>query len=85
MLCFDLIHTYSSDTLAQGILKACFAFTNVLMSLPRFEPVAPNRQGLSGKHSMRSPNYLSNVCTNVILSTVMYVCVFLYMYICNFK
>ena len=40
---FDLIHTYSSDALAQGILKSFFAFTNVLMPLPRSEPVAPNR------------------------------------------
>ena len=39
---FDLIHTYSSDALAQGILKFFFAFTNFLMPLPSFEPVAPN-------------------------------------------
>ena len=37
----DLIHTYSSDALAQGILKSFFAFTNFLMPLPRSEPVAP--------------------------------------------
>ena len=28
MLGFDFIHTYSSDALAQGILKSFFAFTN---------------------------------------------------------
>ena len=47
---FDVIHTYSSHALAQGILKLCFAFTNVLMPLPRSEPVAANRPRLSGKH-----------------------------------
>ena len=36
---FDLIHTYSSDALAQGILKSFLAFTNLLMPLPRSEPV----------------------------------------------
>ena len=29
MSVFDLINTYSSDTLAQGILKSVFAFTYV--------------------------------------------------------
>ena len=52
---FDLIHTYSSDALAQGILKSFFAF----ISLPRFEPVAPNRLRLSEKHGMHSPNSLT--------------------------
>ena len=55
---FDLIHTYSSDALTHGILKYFLAFTNVLMPLPRSEPVAPNRPRLSGKHSMHSPNSL---------------------------
>ena len=59
MSCFDLIHTYSSDTLAQGILKSFFAFTKFLMPLQRSEPVAPNRQRLSGKHGMHSPNSLT--------------------------
>ena len=40
---FDLIHTYSSDALAQGILKSFFAFTNFLMPLPRSEPVGKAR------------------------------------------
>ena len=56
---FDLIHTYSSDALAQGILKSFFAFTNFFMPLPRSEPVAPNRPRLSGKHGMHSPNSLT--------------------------
>ena len=56
---FDLIHTYSSDALAQGILKSFFAFTNFLMPLPRSEPVAPNHPRLSGKHDMHSPNSLT--------------------------
>ena len=46
---FDLIHTYSSDALAQGILKSFFAFTYFLMPLPMSEPVAPNRP--NGMHS----------------------------------
>ena len=52
MLGFDLIHTYSSDALGQGILKSFFAFTNFLMPLPRSEPVAPNRLRFSEKHCM---------------------------------
>ena len=56
---FDLIHTYSSDTLAQGILKSFFAFTNFLMPLPRSEPVAPNHPRMSGKHGMHSPKSLT--------------------------
>ena len=56
---FDLIHTYSSDAMAHGILKSVFAFTNFLMPLPRFEPVAPNRSRLSGKQGMHSPNSLT--------------------------
>ena len=56
---FDLIHTYSSDALAQGILKSFFAFTNVLMPLPMSEPVAPNRPRLLGKHGMHSTNSLA--------------------------
>ena len=31
---FDLLHTYSSDALAQGILKSFFAFTKFVMPLP---------------------------------------------------
>ena len=53
---FELIHTYSSGTMAQGILKSFFAFTNFLMPLPRSEPEAPNRPRLSGKHGMHSPS-----------------------------
>ena len=69
---FDLIHTYSSDALAQGILKSFFAFKNFLMPLPRSEPVAPNRPRLSGKHGMHSPNSLTKgifkyVCTYVCI------------------
>ena len=56
---FDLLHTYSSDTLAQGILKSFFAFTTFLMPLPRSEPVATNCLQLSGKHGMHSPNSLT--------------------------
>ena len=57
---FYLIHTYSSDALTQGILKSFFfAFTNFLMPLPRFEPVAPNCPRLMGKHGMHSPNSLT--------------------------
>ena len=69
---FDLIHTYSSDALAQWILKSFFAFTNVLMPLPRSEPVAPNRPRLSGKHGMHSPNSL----------TICYVCMYVCVYVC---
>ena len=56
---FDLIHTHSSDALAQGILKSFFAFTHFLMPLPRSEPVAPNRPRLSGKHGLHSLNSLT--------------------------
>ena len=56
---FNLIHTYSSNALAQGILKSFFAFTNFLMPLPRSEPVATNRPRLSGKDGMHSPNSLT--------------------------
>ena len=56
---FDLIHTHSSDALAQGILKSFSAFTHFLMPLPRSEPVAQNRPRLSGKHGMHSPNSLT--------------------------
>ena len=88
---FDLIHTYSSDALAHGILKSFFAFTNFLRPLPRSEPVAPNRPRLSGKHGMHSPNSL---CMCVCVCVCMYVCmcvhvcidvcmyVLMYVYIC---
>ena len=56
---FHLIHTYSSDALAQGILKSFFALINVLMPLPRSEPVGPNRPRLSGKHGIHSSSSLS--------------------------
>ena len=60
---FDLIHTYSSDALAQGIVKFFFAFTNFLIPLPRSEPVAQNRPRLSGKYGIHSPNSLTmHVC-----------------------
>ena len=70
---FDLIHTYSSNTLAQGILKSFFAFTTFLMPLPRSEPVAPNHPQFLGKHSMHSPNSLTMyVCT--------YVCMYMHVF-----
>ena len=56
---FNLIHTHSSDALAQGILKSFFTFTNFLTPLTRSEPVATNRPRLSGKDGMRSPNSLT--------------------------
>ena len=72
---FDLIHTYSSDALAQGILKSFFAFTIFLMPLLRSEPVAPNLPRLSGKHGMHSPNSLCmHVCMNV--------CMYMYVWMC---
>ena len=77
---FDLIHTYSSDALAQGILKSCFAFTYFLKPLPRSEPVAPNRPRLSGKHGMHSPNSLTYVYMYVITYVRMYVYMYVYMY-----
>ena len=64
---FDLIHTYSSDALVQGILKSFFAFTNFLKTLPRSEPVAPNRPRLSGKHGMHSPNSLTIISFQPVL------------------
>ena len=78
---FDLIHTYSSDALAQGILKSCFAFTNFLIPLPRSEPVAPNRPRLSGKHGMHSPNSLT-ICMYVCMYVCKYVCMCVCMYVC---
>ena len=71
---FDLIHTYSSDALAHGILKSFFAFTNFLKPLPRSEPVAPNRPRLSGKYGMHSPNSLT-----------IYVCTYVCMYVHTFN
>ena len=70
---FDLIHTYSSDALAHGILKSLFAFTNFLMPLPRSEPVA----------------YICMyVCIFVFIYVFIYVCIYIYvcvcMYICMF-
>ena len=56
---FDSIHTYSCDTLDQGILKSFFIFTNFFMPLPRSEPVVLNRPRLSGKHGMHLPNSLT--------------------------
>ena len=78
---FDLIHTHSSDTLARGILKSFFAFTNFLW--PRSEPVAPNRPQLSGKHGMHSPNSLT-MCAYVFVYVCVCVCVCMYicMYVC---
>ena len=70
---FDLIPTYSSDTLAQGFFKSFFALTNFLMPLPRSEPVAPNRPRLSAMHGMHSPNSLT-----MSLCVRRYVC----MYVC---
>ena len=81
---FDLIHTYSSDALTQGILKSFFAVTNFLMPLPRFEPVAPNRPRLSGKHGMHSPYLLTNVCMYVCMYVCVYVCVCVCMYVCMY-
>ena len=78
---FDLIHTYSSDALTQGILKSFSAFTNFLMPLPRSEPVAPNCPRLSGKHGMHSPNSLTMyVC--LCMSVCVYVCVSVCIYVC---
>ena len=77
---FDLLHTYASDALAQGILKSFFAFTNFLMPLPRSEPVAPNRPRLSGKHGMNSSNSLTMyVCMYVCVYVCVYMYVFMYM------
>ena len=81
---FDLIHTYSSDALAEGILKSFFAFTNVFMPLPRSEPVAPTRPRLSGKHGMHSPNSLTTwhyVCMYVCVCVCVYaVCIYVLIY-----
>ena len=63
---FDLIHTYSSDALAQGILKSFFVFTNFL--------IAPNRPRLSGKHGMHSPNSIT--------IKRLYVCMYVYVCVC---
>ena len=66
---FDLINTYSSDALAQGILKPFVAFTHFLIPLPRSEPVAPNRP---------------YVCMCVCMYICVYVCICIYvcMYVC---
>ena len=84
---FDLIHTYSSDALAQGILKSFFAFTNFLMPLPRSEPVARNRPQLSVKHGMHSPNSLTIYacmyqCMYQCMYVCVYVCMYMYVYVC---
>ena len=69
-------YTYS------GIIKSFFAFTNFLMPLPRFEPVAPNRPRLLGKHGMHSPNSLT-ICMYVCMYYVcMYVCMYEYVCVC---
>ena len=64
---FDLIHTYSSDALAQGILKSFFAFTHFLMPLPKSEPVAPNRPRLSGKVRYAFAQLANHVCMYVYM------------------
>ena len=55
-------------------LKSFFAFTNFLIRLPRFEPVAPNRLRLLGKHGMHSPNSLT-ICVYPTLMKILIVCV----------
>ena len=70
---FDLINTYSSDALAQGILKPFVAFTHFLMPLPRSEPVAPNR-----------PYVCMYVCIYVYVYVCMYVCMYVYMCVCMY-
>ena len=91
---FNLIHTYSSDALAQG-LNSFFAFTNFLMPLPRSESVASNPSRLLGKHGMYSPNSLTMYvcmcmcvcvygCMCVCMCVCMYVCMFVCMYVCMY-
>ena len=71
----DLIHTYSSDAVAQEILKSFFAFTNFPMPLLRSEPVAPNHPRLLRKHGMHSLNSLTHVYVCVSMCVTMYVCI----------
>ena len=80
MFGFDLIHTYSSDALAQGILKSLFAFTNALMPLPRSEPVNVCVSCKCGHPG--SGEKLLCVCMYVFMYVCMYVCMYVRMYVC---
>ena len=79
MFGFDLIHTYSSDALAQGILKSFFAFTNALMPLPRSEPVNVCVSCKCGHPG--SGEKLLCVCMYVFMYVCMYVCMYVRMYV----
>ena len=87
---FDLMHTYSSDAIAQGILKYFFAFINFLKPLQRSEPVAPNRPRLLGKHGMHSANSYVCMCVCVCVCVCMCVyvcvcvCVYVSLYVCMY-
>ena len=86
-----VIHTYSSDALAQGILKSFFAFTHFLMPLPRSEPVAPSHiyvcmYARLCMYVCMCVNMCLYVCVRVrvCMYVCTYVCICLRLYVCTY-
>ena len=77
---FDLIHTYSSDALAQGILKSVFCLHKCPHAVTEFRACGTESPAIVGKARYAFATLANHVY--IYVCTCMYVCMYACMNVC---